>query len=609
MKPSKPHILQADYWLGQADSRPVAVFRILLALLLLKDAFYHLPLSRWFYSDAGIVPRRVLFDGLARYARLSLMDMLAHDWQAFLFFLLWIAVLLLLLVGYRTRTMTILNFILLLSVHERNIYILTGADSLFRAFSFWLMFAPAGDYYSIDALRHRWRTYLATGVPADLRASSEPRTAFALPLRMMQLQLVLIYLMTGYLKAISDIWRDGDALFYVLQLESLLLPPGFWLRDLAPDWLLTFFSQMVMVLELALPFMLLFPLWQPMLRAVGMFGGLLLHGGIALALSIPDFSTGMLATYVLFFEPEWLVRAERRLRQNQTPSIITRMPGTQLQPALRFLLMATSPQDIHAEPDLSDDGLPEPDSMSLHVCTIDRQAFVGAGAWRRLAGHLPLSKLWAWILRIRPVRKVIAYILRRLMPTTTPHTAQPPPTQLTRIWPQIALTGVMLPLMAMAVWWNIEATWQYKEHPILPPPIPIQDITHFIGLWQYWDLFAPTPYLIDGRWIIEGYFENGLSYNLYTGTPMNVDVPPPQFGPNVRWVKFEEVMFNAPENAIFHAWGAYYCDEYNGVRGAIPGTRLERVQIRYVYRRSHDPGQPPNDLQTDVLYDYYCFLE
>ena len=609
MKAPKPHIFQSDYWFGQVDSRPIAVFRILLALLLLKDAFYHLPLSRWFYSDSGIVPRRILFNGLARYARLSLMDMLALDWQATLFFILWILVLLLLLVGYRTRTMTILNFILVLSVHERNVYILTGADTLFRVFSFWLMFAAAGDYYSIDALRQRWRTYLATGSGQDLRAPSQPRTAFALPLRIMQIQLVLIYMTTGYLKSISDIWRSGDALFYVLQLDSLLLPPGIWLRDFAPSWLLALFSQMVMVLELSLPLLLLFPFWQPMLRAVGMFGGLLLHGGIALALSIPDFSTGMLVTYVLYFEPKWLVWIDRQLRQNNKLSTVTHMPATERYPTLHFLLLSTASEEISVASPLRDQSnTPEHENMVLQVRSADGQTFAGTDAWRQLAGHLPLSKLWLWLVRIRTFRKTVAFILDHLMPIADAAPPSSAPKQ-EIIWPHLAMTGVLLPLLAITIWWNIEATWQYKEHPIPPPPILIQDITHFIGLWQYWDLFAPTPYLIDGRWIIEGQFENGLTFNLYTDTPMNIEVPPYQFGPDVRWVKFEEVLFNTPEDAIFQTWSEYYCHEYNDVRGAVHGARLEHVQIRYIYRRSHEPGQPRNDLQTDILYDHYCYLE
>jgi hypothetical protein len=143
------------YWFGTSDSRPVAAFRILLSLLLLKDAFYHLFLAKWFYSDSGIIPRAALFDGLIRTPRFSLLDAVGQAWLAEAFFLLWIAVLSGLLLGYRTRWMAVLNYILILSVHERNGFILTGADTALRVFSFWMMFAPLAQHYALDALRRK----------------------------------------------------------------------------------------------------------------------------------------------------------------------------------------------------------------------------------------------------------------------------------------------------------------------------------------------------------------------------------------------------------------------------------------------------------------------
>ncbi|PJF23210.1 MAG: hypothetical protein CUN56_02045, partial [Phototrophicales bacterium] len=134
------------------DYRNLDIFRIIFATLLLKDAVYHLQLAHWFYSDAGVVPRVALFNGLAREARFSLMDAIGQEWLATTFFVIWIAVVSCLLIGYRARTAAVLNFILVLSVHERNVYILTGADTAMRVFSFWLMFAPVGRHYSVDAL-------------------------------------------------------------------------------------------------------------------------------------------------------------------------------------------------------------------------------------------------------------------------------------------------------------------------------------------------------------------------------------------------------------------------------------------------------------------------
>ena len=209
VQPTTENFLSWRYWFGEIDTRWLSVFRILFSLLLLKDAVYHLFLARIFYSDQGILPRWELFDGLVRESRFSLMDAIGHPWLATLFFVLWIVVLIALALGYRARLMTILNFIIILSVHERNGYVLTSADTLLRVMSFWLMFAPVAQYYSIDAIRKRWQRYRETGNIAQLRVETTPRTAFALPLRIIQWQFVIVYIATAYLKVLGPIWQRG----------------------------------------------------------------------------------------------------------------------------------------------------------------------------------------------------------------------------------------------------------------------------------------------------------------------------------------------------------------------------------------------------------------
>src|SRR5260221_12997897 len=134
--PKNYNFFRVDYWIGQIDGRPLSVFRIFFAALLLKDALYHIPLAHWFYSDDGLLPRSVLI-GVERSYRFSLMDALASDWMAVLFFIAWAGIVVCLLLGYHTRLMTILNFICVLSIHERNIYVLTSADTVIRVLSFW----------------------------------------------------------------------------------------------------------------------------------------------------------------------------------------------------------------------------------------------------------------------------------------------------------------------------------------------------------------------------------------------------------------------------------------------------------------------------------------
>src|SRR5579859_4396521 len=117
------------FWFGQIDSRPVSVFRITFCLVLLKVALYHLPFTEILYTDNGLYPRSLMLT-MERTQRFSLMDLLGESWSVNLFWIAWIVVILLLMVGYRARLMSVLSFIFLMSVQERYFYILSGADVL-----------------------------------------------------------------------------------------------------------------------------------------------------------------------------------------------------------------------------------------------------------------------------------------------------------------------------------------------------------------------------------------------------------------------------------------------------------------------------------------------
>lgn len=492
------NLLRRDYWFGQVDTRPLSLFRIAFGLILLKDALYHLPLADVFYSDTGVVPRRALLE-VARADRFSLMDAMPHAWMATLFFLLWVAVALGLVFGFRTRLMTVLNFVIVMSVHERNVYVLTGADTIMRNLSFWMMFIPLGHYYSLDARRAR------------LRGRPLGRTGYAFPLRLMQLQVALVYLFTGILKTYGAAWLNGSAMFYVMQLDAMLLPTGYWFRGVAPDWLLSAMTYFTLAGELLFPLLVFAPVGQPLLRLLGLAFGVLLHLGIGALMSIPDFSAIMISSYIIFLQPEWVEAGERRLRA-----------ALRLPPPLPL---------IEAAPTTS----------------------TGPKRARRAAATVAAS---------------------------------------------LAMAGI--------VWWNL-ATLDNYGGPVVTMPVPVRSVMWYAGIWQYWDMFAPFPIQVDGWYTVPARFEDGTELDLRTGQPPNDDLQRVVFGPFARWEKFEENMYNNPQDAILLAWGQLYCREYNTRRALPEGRRLATLEIVYRYRRSHAPGQPRNDLTDHLLWRHWCY--
>lgn len=321
-----------EFWTGRIDSRPVAAFRICFGVLLLKDALYHLPLAGPLYSDHGILPRAALLSHPYGPFRFSLMDALGPPALVTGFFLAWALVAACLIVGHRTRLAAVLNYLIMVSVQYRNPYVLDGSDGVFRVLGFWSLFLPLADHYSLDALRRRRREQASAG------GASPPKRAWALPLRMAQLQVAIIYLATAAHKLRSGVWLSGDALFYTRQLESLMLPLGQAVFAAAPDALLRFGSVAALLIEWAFPFLVLSPIGQPGLRLVGLGLGTALHVGIAATMSIANFSALMISSYWLFAPGEWVEAIARRLR-----AAWERLVG-QLAPARLWRAASASPR-------------------------------------------------------------------------------------------------------------------------------------------------------------------------------------------------------------------------------------------------------------------------
>ncbi len=243
--------LAYDFWFGQVNSRSLSLFRVGIALVLLRDALLHIPIAAAFYSDSGLTSRAAVRALLTDHPlRFSLLDGIGQPWLATLFFLGWAGVSLCLFVGYKTRLAAALNFICVLSIYWRNPFITSGADDILRVVSFWMLFIPLNHHYALDT----WHK------------TQPEQTTDAFPVRLLQVQLALIYLGAGLSKLLGIQWTDGTALFYVLQLDSLLRPLGHWLRSVAPLGSLQGLTYSVLLLEISFPILIFAPVKQPALR-------------------------------------------------------------------------------------------------------------------------------------------------------------------------------------------------------------------------------------------------------------------------------------------------------------------------------------------------------
>ena len=133
-----------------ADLRSLATLRIVLALLVLFDLTNRATDLSAHYTDAGIMPRTVLLEQvLSPWAfSLALMNGGAM-FQAMLFAVAALAAFGM-LVGYRTRLMTFIVWVLLLSIQLRNPLVNGSESPMLRMLLFWGMLLPLGAYWSVD---------------------------------------------------------------------------------------------------------------------------------------------------------------------------------------------------------------------------------------------------------------------------------------------------------------------------------------------------------------------------------------------------------------------------------------------------------------------------
>lgn len=287
------------FWFAPTPTSTLALVRVAYASVLLGwCALISFDLTA-FFSSSGILPSRV-----ERPWSWSLLDVFGSDTAMTLLFavLVWAAVFL--LVGFHTRLAAVVAFVVLMSFERRNLVVLNSADTLLRLFGLYLALAPAGAAFSVD----RWRAARERFWEFPLRAPWA--------LRLIQVQVSVMYLFTVWLKVQGETWNNGTAVSYslrVMEVARFDLPR--WLTDSA------LLSNVLTYGTLAVELSLAVLLWNRRARPWVVAAGLLLHVSIQTTIMVGLFSTTVAVGYLAFTEPEnasrWLLVLRDRLRRSR----------------------------------------------------------------------------------------------------------------------------------------------------------------------------------------------------------------------------------------------------------------------------------------------------
>ncbi len=281
---------------------PLALFRIfygtlvVLTLLLLRPDWL-----AWYGTRAWISLSTI--QQIEPGPRLNLFTLLPQNdptsdiWiQAFFWVFLVSAVLL--AAGFLTRLTSIIVFLGLASIQQRNFLLAHGGDVFLRVTGFFLMFAPAGAALSIDRLIRMRR-----GKEGEV---VQPQSPWAQ--RMIQFELAMVYFAAFWWKIEGAPWREGTALSYVYRLEELHRFP-------LPSWFLNpTLLQAGTWFALALEFSLGTLIWIKRFRYPLLALGVVFHLMIEYSLNVPLFEWDVLAAYVLFVDAVDIQSVFRRLQ-------------------------------------------------------------------------------------------------------------------------------------------------------------------------------------------------------------------------------------------------------------------------------------------------------
>jgi uncharacterized membrane protein YphA (DoxX/SURF4 family) len=285
------------FWHIPVRAERLAITRIFFGVALLGDQlFQYLPHFEEFFGPSGVAPAG-LHDWYILHRWYWPIYFVSTDDLSVLhpLFFTWMAVTILWILGWHTRVMNVAVWFLTFCFLCRNPYIQNGGDDCLIVGLFLLMLMPTDKALSLDARRRRRRL--------GPRAPATPPMTPAWPVRVLQIQLCVIYLSTGLVKLkgtgwFEGTWWDGTSIHYVLnyvwmsRISYAQLPLPLWITatlTYVSVWWEALFTFLVM------------NRWT---RKWALWFGVMFHTGIYVTIEVGWFSFYTMAYYGVWI-PDW----------------------------------------------------------------------------------------------------------------------------------------------------------------------------------------------------------------------------------------------------------------------------------------------------------------
>lgn len=277
------------YWFTTADQRPLAALRIAFGIVILLFLLDWSPdLKTWFGSQSVMPPKNTLalLDGNPDIQHPSLLWG-ADDSSLTLIHSVSLAVAAMFTLGIFTRVTTWLTLFAVLSYIHRAPFAAGMAETVATPVLFYLGFAAAGSYWSVDALRSKEE-------PA-------PSETTNIVLNLIRIHFAALVFMSGAAKFAGPGWWDGEAI-WSLAAQTQSRPIDLtWIRNY--EILVNLWTYSVLAFELAFPVLISNRLLRPIVLTLAA----VIWGSLALVTGDVIYSLALIAGCIAFAPPEWFV--------------------------------------------------------------------------------------------------------------------------------------------------------------------------------------------------------------------------------------------------------------------------------------------------------------
>jgi hypothetical protein len=281
------------FWFEPQETSSLAVLRICFGLVALAWTIALAPDLSAFFSRTGLVASQPHAGGVW-----GVLGVFPGRLAVMVMFAVLVVACVCLTVGYRTRLAALLVFVGVLSFERRNPYVFNTGDGLIRLIALFLILTPAGASLSVD----RWRK-------ARDRFWEFPACA-PWGLRLMQLQLSILYIASVVDKLEGTTWVHGSAISYALRISDLeRLPlPLVLTHSALVSGLLTYGA---LATELGIGVLV----WNRRLRPWVLAVGVVMHVTIEWSIRVGFFGLAILTLYLAFLDPTWCSARLRHLQR------------------------------------------------------------------------------------------------------------------------------------------------------------------------------------------------------------------------------------------------------------------------------------------------------